>query len=222
LAQDTPRGQAMNSAPKIVIAGCGPGHIDYVTPAVHYRVAQAEVLIGASHLLDLFSLSRAIKLTVGKNITAVLDTMQIYRQQRIVVLVSGDTGLFSLAHSVQQRFGHESCQLIPGISSIQVACARLGIDWDDLRIISAHGRTPQIDISILRQSRNIAILAGTSSATVWAAELLEHLGNNFRAIVCENLTLADEKVHEIKAEKLRTAKLSSRTIIVLLHSEENA
>ncbi|MDD2557675.1 MAG: precorrin-6y C5,15-methyltransferase (decarboxylating) subunit CbiE [Desulfuromonas sp.] len=208
--------------PSIVIAGCGPGHPDYLTSAVKKAAAQAEVLVGAPHLLELFAAVDAIRLPVGADIRALLERMATYRQQRLVVLVSGDCGLFSLARRVQQRFGREQCQLLPGISSVQVACARLGIDWNDLRILSAHGRTPTTDVEELRAWHKIAILAGTRAAANWGAEMLERLGANYHAVVCENLTLTNEKIHAYDALTLRQSALASRSIILLLHKEVTA
>jgi cobalt-precorrin-7 (C5)-methyltransferase len=95
----------------------------------------------------------------------------------------------------------------------------LGIDWHDLRIISAHGRTPEATIDELQAWHKIAILAGTSTASEWAADLLEQLGEKYRATVCENLTLPEEKIHACDARTLRQNTLASRTIIVLLHQE---
>lgn len=205
--------------PPIIIAGCGPGHADYLTTAVRNAVADAEVLVGARHLLELFLEVKATRLTVGADIPAVLVEMEKHRDQQMVVLVSGDSGLFSLARRVQQHFGREQCQVIPGISSVQVACARLGIDWNDLRIISAHGRAPETTVDELRHWHKIAILAGTRAATMWAADLLDQLGTDYRAVVCENLTLAEEKIQQCDATALREASLASRTIIMLLHQE---
>ena len=62
--------------------------------------------------------------------------------RRVAVLVSGDPGLYSLAQNVVRRFGREHCEVVPAVSSVQVAFARLGLDWADARILSAHGRTP--------------------------------------------------------------------------------
>ncbi|MCA1797171.1 MAG: precorrin-6y C5,15-methyltransferase (decarboxylating) subunit CbiE [Geobacteraceae bacterium] len=207
------------SWPPIIIAGCGPGHADYLTTAVHNAVRHAEVLVGAPHLLDLFPALNVIRLQVGADIPTVLNAMEGHRHRHMVVLVSGDCGLFSLAHRVQQHFGQKHCRLIPGISSVQVACARLGIDWSDLRIVSAHGRTPKEPFEELRRWRKIAILSGTCAATAWAADLLEFLGTDYRGVVCENLTLEEESIHPSDAPGLRRTPLASRSIIFLLHRE---
>ena len=43
----------------ISIVGCGPGSLDYLTPATLRAVEEAEVLVGAKRLLDLFPASPA-------------------------------------------------------------------------------------------------------------------------------------------------------------------
>lgn len=213
---------AVTVSSPIVIAGCGPGHPDYVTGAVHQAVAEAEVLVGARHLLELFPKSTATRIPVGADIQRALDNMTNYAHRRMVVLVSGDSGLFSLARRVQDHFGFDHCRPIPGVSSVQVACARLGLDWHDLRVLSAHGRSPDTTSDELRQWSKIAILAGTAAAADWAADQLDQLGASYRAWVCENLTWDNEQVRQLDSAALRTAELASRTIILLIRQEQAA
>ncbi len=210
---------AISNSPQIIIAGCGPGHPDYLTMAVQNAVTTAEVLIGASHLLDLFVEAKATRIPVGRDIQEVLTEMETHRQRQMVVLVSGDTGLFSLAQSVQKHFNAQHCRLIPGISSVQVVCARLGLDWNDLRIISAHGRRPEVTANELKTWQKIAVLAGTNKASQWVADMLEHLGNRYYAFACENLTWEEERIRQMTADELRNTELASRTIILLLDQE---
>lgn len=72
----------------------------------------------------------------------------------------GDPGLASLAKLVLRRFGLHACEVLPGISSVQVAFARLGLDWLDARILSAHARLPLAVLGELSDYAKLAILAG--------------------------------------------------------------
>ena len=205
---------------KIVIAGCGPGHADYVSLAVHKAVTPAEVLVGAQHLLDLFPQSQCQQIVVHGAMASVLDKLAALNDKKICVLVSGDTGIFSLARLIINRFGRNNCQLIPGISSVQVAFARLALDWSDAFFISAHGRVPHVDSTELARYAKIALLAGDDTAVCWAADRLAELKDNYMAISCENLTLPTEKISEFAtAESLRQASLPARTILLLLKKE---
>ena len=55
---------------RITIVSCGPGSADYVMPIAHKAVAKAEVLVGASRLLELFPDSLA---KLGRTLPFLLD-----------------------------------------------------------------------------------------------------------------------------------------------------
>ena len=77
---------------------------------------------------------------------------------------------------------------------MQAAFARLGVDWQDARIVSAHGRTPQLGGEELPKCDKLAVLGGTAEAlrwTAWAAGVLEATHD---AYLCENLTLDGERI----------------------------
>ena len=204
---------------KIVIAGCGPGSPDYLTPAVRQAVALADVLVGAKHLLALFPEHRAEKITVTADIETLLKEVASHRdRKRIVVLVTGDPGLCSLALPVLRHFGLQACEVIPGVSALQVAFARIGIDWLDACIIDAHGKNPDIDPAALNDGK-IAVFAGRPEAIRWTAGLAQRLGKDRRIYLCENLTLPDESVRLISSDDLERCPTSSRTIVLMIKEE---
>ena len=130
----------------ITIAGCGPGSLDSVTPVARHAIEQAQVLVGAKRLLDSFPNVAAERIIVGANIAQSLDAIAAHMgQRRIVVLVTGDPGLCSLARPVIRRFGRAACRVIPGISSVHAAFASLGIDWQNARVLSAHDTAPALE-----------------------------------------------------------------------------
>lgn len=204
----------------IIIVGCGPGAADYLTAAARKAVEGAEILVGADHLLALFPAVGSRRIEVTGSMTAVLDQLEPLLEQQICVLVSGDSGLFSLAQLVIRRFGRENCRVIPGISSVQVAFSRLALSWNLALLISAHGRLPEETTADLLNYDRIALLAGDSNAIGWAAERLDELGSNYLVVSCENLTLEDEMTRQFNGgDDLRRAKFLSRTILLFLKRE---
>ena len=206
---------------RIIICGCGPGSPDYLTPAVVRAVAGAEVLVGAGRLLGLFPESGAEKIPVGLDIEGILKFIESCRQRRqqVVVLVTGDPGLASLAQPVLRRFGRESCLLIPGVSSVQLAFARLGLDWSDAMIIDAHGRSPEYNPDDLGEKKKLAILGGTVEAAAWVQSCCRHGGDDYRLFCCENLSLPGERIREVTTEDLNDGALSSLTVFLLIHRD---
>ena len=131
----------------------------------------------------------------------------------MAVLVSGDPGLYSLAERLLRRFGRENCRVTPAVSSVQVAFARLGLSWDNVRVISAHGRLPPGDVD-LSQWDKLAVLGGTREAMRWAASASELLRETHAAYLCENLTLPGERVCRVTPEELRTRGAWPETVLV--------
>ena len=212
---------------KITVCGCGPGAAEYLTPAVRRAVARAEVLAGARRLLELFPESKAERIVIGADTEKALDQIAARRGRRIAVLVTGDAGLCSFAQPVLKRFGRQACEVIPGISSVQAAFARLGLDWLDARILSAHGRQGGLTDNLQTAGNffqcqsplapgKFAVLLGGKDSLAWAARLAGALGGEYRIFVCENLTLTDERVRETTAAKLRTLEVASLAIVLLV------
>jgi cobalt-precorrin-7 (C5)-methyltransferase len=201
----------------IVIVGCGPGGEACLTAGARRAVAGADVLVGAGRLLELFPDHPGERLPLGADIEKVLEEIAgRLSRGKVAVLVTGDPGLCSLARPVLRRFGRESCTVIPGISSLQVAFARLGLDWMDARIVDAHGREPDIDPVLLARESKIAVLAGRPEALRWIAGFIKGAGVRYAIYVCEDLTLAGEKVREVKERDLETLEISSRSIVLLI------
>jgi len=202
---------------RITIVGCGPGSSDYVTKAAEKAVEQAEVLVGAQRLLDLFQASRAERVVVGGKISDALDAVQSRFQERsIAVLVSGDPGLFSLARLVIKRFGRDRCRVLPGISSIQAAFAQIGLDWADATIISAHKQDPEPAPS-LRTAEKIAVLGGREQSLKWIADhLLMGSAGDRRIFVMENLTLDNETIREVEPDELAILSAGPSTVVVIV------
>jgi cobalt-precorrin-7 (C5)-methyltransferase len=203
---------------KLLIVGCGPGAAEYVTDAARLAVAGADVLFGSRRLMDLFPDGPTERILLDADIPAGLQRIADLHAagQRIAVLVSGDPGLYSLAQCVIRRFGQQQCEVIPAVSSVQVAFSRLGIDWADARILSAHGRTPEVTACELQQADKIAVLGGTSQSLRWAADIAQALEATHAAFLAENLTLDDERFQRVAPGQLGTLEAASLSIILFI------
>jgi cobalt-precorrin-7 (C5)-methyltransferase len=201
----------------ISIVGCGPGSLDYLTPAALKAIEQADVLVGAKRLLDLFPSSPAERLVVSAEIDEVLDHVAaLADHQRIAVLVTGDPGLFSLAKPVIDRFGRTRCLVIPGVSSVQTAFARIGVDWADARVISIHKEYP-VNSAQLADADKLAVLCGRKGSTKWIADHLLGTGlSDRRVFICQNLTMDNEQVREVVPADLAMLDVAPSTIVLII------
>ncbi|RKZ88558.1 MAG: precorrin-6y C5,15-methyltransferase (decarboxylating) subunit CbiE [Candidatus Parabeggiatoa sp. nov. 1] len=206
----------MNTQP-ILIVSCGPGAPEYITEVARQAVSQAELLVGAARLLAMFPEGTAQRCSISANISAALDAIDTaYLHQKVVVLVTGDAGLHSFARSIIRRFGRTHCQIISGISSVQVAFARLGLEWTNAHIISAHGTTPYVIDESLATEERIAILGGGKASWTEIESIIEKCRATHIAFLCENLTLDNERVIALEEKRLSTLQPASLSIILLV------
>ena len=60
--------------------------------------------------------------------------------RRVVVLATGDPLFHGIAGYLCGRLPDLPLEILPNLSTLQVACARLGLPWQDLRVVSGHRR----------------------------------------------------------------------------------
>lgn len=209
----------------IQIIGCGPGGIEFLSLGAIEIARQCAILTGSPHLLNLFSDFCGEKLPCpshSHDAIALVEALLVRYtnsspQAPIGVLVSGDVGLCSLATPLLAHFGLERCQLHAGISSVQVACARLGIAWEQARIVSAHAQLPSLDFTNFAQDALLVVLGGTQKAQDWCAALVSAYSGPetlaWKVHACCDLGLATETIFSVT--DWSTLPVRSRTVFVL-------
>jgi precorrin-6B C5,15-methyltransferase / cobalt-precorrin-6B C5,C15-methyltransferase len=129
-------------------------------------LACAEVVVGASRHLDSVPLpSSASRVVLGP----VEPALERLAGRRSVVLASGDPGFFGIVRLLRER-GHEPV-VLPARSSLQLLFARLGRSWDDVAVVSAHGRDLRPAVNVCRARAAVAVLTapGAGPAEIGAA-----------------------------------------------------
>lgn len=205
----------------ISIVGCGPGAAEYLTPAAIVAIMGSDALVGAARLLDLFPDHPGDRFPVTGRIDESLDAIeQGLERGTVACLVSGDPGVFSLSKRIIKRFGFERCRIVPGISSLQIAFARLGLDWADALVISAHGADPDDSAVRVRKSTKTAFFGGRPESLTWLAEALNGPdAADKRLFVMEDLTLETERIREVHARDLQNLDAGSRTIVLVVRED---
>ena len=134
-------------ARKLFVVGVGPGSPKYLTDAAKEAIVKSQYLIGYNYPLS------TIKTIIDKSRQQVFQvTMQtqegiyqnIYREMKdgeyCTVPFTGDVN-FSESEVVDmllEIFGSDNVEIIPGISSIQVAAAKAHIPTDKAFIVTFH------------------------------------------------------------------------------------
>ena len=137
-------------------------------------------------------------------------------KERIAVLVSGDPGLYSLSASIGSSLKKEEYEIIPGISTLQIAFARIGESWEDVKIISVHGRGKRGLVKDTRTCGKVFLLTDTKFPPEKIADYLLRNGiKNRRVIVLKDLTYPHEKIVDTDLKTLANERVQGLCVMII-------
>ena len=206
---------------KVSLVGIGMGAEKTLTLEGKQAFDEAELLIGAKRMTD----------AVQKPGQAVLHE---YRSDRIVeyikahpeyrtvaIALSGDVGFYSGAKKLVDLLGEE-VQVICGISSVVYFMAKIGLSWDDAKIVSAHGRKCNL-VSLIRHNRKVFSILGTEDGVAALASKLVYYGmGDVTLYVGENLSYENEKIFHDKAANLTEYRGDALSVVTAYNENTRA
>ncbi len=199
-------------------------------------IRQADVVVGGARTLAL--LAQEFKSSAQqRDLTGHLkDVPQWIAQARednlsTVVLATGDPLCHGIAPYLAGKLCVEVLDIIPNVSTLQLACARLGLSWQEAKIMSVHakdagewqrGALPTHGLYALAQALRahdrLLVLTSPDNTPARIARLLlaEDLGDDFLMAVAENLLQAGEQVHtELTPAQAAEMDFAALNVVVL-------
>lgn len=204
----------------VTVVGTGPGDPLYISPLACQAIEKAEVIVGAPRLLQQLAAPHQVQVPMDKDLPGLVELIEGKRcQQKIVVLVSGDTGVYSLADYLGKHMDNNVLEFIPGISSIQVMLARLKRPWQEARILSMHGRNCADLAEVINNSPLTAILTGTPWTPQAIAQYLLQEGlPDLQLVLGQDLTYPWEKIVFCSLQELcRDSRDYKNTVMVIFN-----
>jgi precorrin-6Y C5,15-methyltransferase (decarboxylating) len=181
----------------------------------------ADILVGGKRLLDLFKESRARKKVIGRDIDGAVNFVrQEMKKQMVVVLASGDPMFFGIGKRMVDAIGANNTLIYPNISSVSAVFARIKEPWDDVRVISLHGRKNMRRLlKALEEENKIAVFTDPKNNPAWlAVRLLENQFLNYKICVLETLGSDAEKVNWYTLAEAASMKFADPNMVVLSRS----
>ncbi|MDA0524763.1 cobalt-precorrin-7 (C(5))-methyltransferase [Methanococcoides alaskense] len=171
----------------MIIAGVGVGPNMLTLEAIE-AIRNASVVYGSKRSLELAEPYIEGEAHLIKDYKALHEL-----PEDAVVLSTGDPMFSGLG-----KFARESDRIIPGISSIQVACSRLGVSLSNITAITAHGRDPspakKAFVQEIELGKDIFMLPADTFGVAEIAEVLKEMGVDARIYVCENFGYPEERI----------------------------
>jgi precorrin-6Y C5,15-methyltransferase (decarboxylating) len=176
------------AASVMTVIGCDGSPL---RPDAAAALAAADHVAGAPRHLDSVDVPATAERIEIKVLDDALDAIGSARG-RVVVLASGDPGFFGIVRALRSRGATPT--VIPAVSSVALAFARLGLDWDDALVVSAHGRDPERALAAALAHPKTAILTAPGTARELGLELA---AAGRRVYVAERLGTPSERVTEL-------------------------
>lgn len=207
-------------AARIHIVGIGDDGIDGLTPHARHLIDQAEVLIGPPSLLEKLPASKSQRVSLGSDLEELKRAIAGLKDRRAVMLAGGDPMFYGISRYLTDAFGKERFEVVPHVSSMQLAFARVKESWDDAYLSNLATQPLDRVVDGVRTAERVGLFTTeTISPAVVAEALLDRRIDYFTAYVCENLGTPDETVTQGDLRSIREQTFGPMNVMVLVRRQ---
>jgi precorrin-6B C5,15-methyltransferase / cobalt-precorrin-6B C5,C15-methyltransferase len=206
----------MPSTKKILIIGVGDDGAEGLTKQAADQIGAAEVLVGSATLLAKFPNFSGRKEVVGPDLDRLANTLDL-SDSCTVVLASGDPLFYGMARFLCDRLGKDRFDVLPHVSSMQLAFARVKESWDEAYLSNLASQPLERVIDRIRSAEKVGVFTSEDvPPSRLAEELLSKGISYFTAYVCENLGSPDERVTRCALADVVNQRFSPLNVMILV------
>jgi precorrin-6Y C5,15-methyltransferase (decarboxylating) len=166
--------------------------------AAEEALRSADVLLGNSRQFAALGADiEGDRVELWGDLGAVVDRAVELRTagRRPCILADGDPGYHGMVRFATGRLGEDGVAVHPAPSSIALAWARVGTNWDDAVVASAYAQTPEEVVATVTRHHKVAVLVSRHLPPAALGAALVAAGCDERAVtVCTHLAEADERI----------------------------
>jgi len=116
---------------KVHIVGIGDDGLDGLTATSSQLIAQADLLLGGAELLASVENEKAERIEIGADLDRLVQLIAENTDRRVLILATGDPLFYGTARFLCDRLGKDRFEVVPHVSSMQLAFARVKESWDE-------------------------------------------------------------------------------------------
>lgn len=138
--------------------------------------------------------------------------------ERVLVLADGDPLLFGIGATLVRRLGPTAVRLLPAVSSLQQACARLSLPWHKVICLSLHGRDDlrPLNVACGKNAPLCILTDARMSPDVLARHLLDRGVDWFDAHIFERMGAADETASHLSLADAASREFGPACTMILV------
>lgn len=198
----------------IHIIGLGPGDARLLIGQATAALRKAELVIGAQSILsrlpDYCQADKQAAL-LPEEIAALVESSEA---QSICIVFSGDIGLHSGASKLYPLLAAYQPICVNGISSLQYLCAQLGTAWQDVKVVSGHGRDCDPFREVYNHRRVFFLTDKHCHPGYICRQLCDWGLGQVQITVGENLALADERISSAAAAEFCGSSFADLNVVL--------
>ncbi|MFZ5833519.1 MAG: precorrin-6y C5,15-methyltransferase (decarboxylating) subunit CbiE, partial [Planctomycetota bacterium] len=184
------------TGPEVPIIGIGDDGPNGLTAHARKLLQEADVILGDARDLTRLPQLKAELVPLEGNLDDLARKIESQdRSRRLVVLTSGDPLFYGVARYLGSRLGKQRFTVIPHVSSMQLAFARVMESWEDAYLTNLAHRDLHRVVEQIRSAEKVGLFTTPECSPAAVAQSLVREGiEYFTAYVCENLSGPDERV----------------------------
>lgn len=223
---------------EVAVVGLGPAGPQWLTPEARSALADAEELVGYAAYLARVPVRAGQERHASDNMQELERARHALRLaaegRRVALVSSGDPGVFAMATAVLEvledaavEFGDVSVRVVPGLSAMQAAAARVGAPLGhDFCVLSLSDRLKPWEVIERRVEAAgaadlVVVIYNPASRTrreqLQRARriLLRHRGGATPTVVARDVGGPDEKVTVTTLASLAVEEVDMRTLVIV-------
>lgn len=202
---------------RIHIVGIGDDGLEGLTGQARQLIKDAGILVGNQALLDKAGNVAAQKIVSSGMLENLKQQILDLPSKPTVILAGGDPLFYGIARFLTETFGKDRFEVVPHVSSMQLAFARVKESWDDAYLSNLANQPLDRVVDKVRTAERVGLFTTEAiSPSIVAAALLDRRIDYFTVYVCENLGTRDEIVTKGELKSIAEQSFGPMNVMVLV------
>ena len=202
---------------KIPVIGIGPDGTAGLSGRSRDLLAAAELVFGSDPALRLLPELTGERVRIGADLPEVVEKLRAnLGRKRMAIAAVGDPLFYGTARYLCDKVGAEHFEVVPHVSSMQLAFARIKETWEEAYLTDLAARQLEDIVDKVRTAETVGLFTSEQYTPARVArELLARGIDYFTVWVCENLGGRDERITRGDLSDIREMKFDPLNILIL-------
>lgn len=216
------------SRKKVALIGIGMGNAGTMTLQGYQRIKEAELLIGAKRMIASIpeELKQGKETFISYKTEEILQCIKEHKKcSKIAVLFSGDVGFYSGAQKLWEQLEQRKVQedlpceteLVCGISSVVYFASCIGMSWEDMKLMSIHGRNQNVVGALRQQEKVFTLTGGAKGIQELCRELITYGLEDTKIYIGRQLGNEEQTIEKGSPKEFQNYEKEGLCVVVLVN-----